>query len=522
MKKSILFIVFLLLAQTGWGQKISILGDSYSTFYGHVPEGNACWYSAQTDTSYTDVSHVEQTWWWQLVENGGYQLEVNDSYSGSTVSFYGYNHEDYCDRSFITRLPRLGNPDILLIFGCINDSWTGVEVGAYKYTDISRPDLYTYRPALAWLLSYTRILYPEAEVYYIIGDELREDITESTKVICDHYGIPWVQLEGIEKKAGHPTIHGMRQIAEQVEALLPKVRVARYLGDRTCAVSLTFDDGVREHYSVVCPQLNKYGLKGTFAINGAFIGRRNDEFAPRMTWNEVRALPRDGHEISNHGWKHINLWDASLEEAREDIRKNDEAILHEVGYRPKTYIFPFNGYREETLAEAMQGRVCCRLWQLPLGQVESGATAESIKAWLDEQISHRQWGITMTHGISVKSWDLWKKPEVLWDFFKRLSEMTDSVWTATLSDVGAYIKERDSVRIDVRQDGNQLIVVPSVSLDKELFNMPLTLCVKGACGRKAIAATQDGKTLPVIRENGRTILDFDPYGGTIEIILEEK
>ena len=222
MKKSFLFIVFLLLVQTGWGQKISILGDSYSTFYGYVPEGNACWYSSQTDTSYTDVSRVEQTWWWQVVEEGGYQLEMNDSYSGSTVSFYGYNHEDYCDRSFITRLPRLGNPDILLIFGCINDSWTGVEMGPYKYDGIRREDLYTYRPALAWLLTYTRILYPEAKVYYIISDELRPDITESTKVICDHFGIPWVQLEGIEKKAGHPTIRGMRQIASQVrEAIAP-------------------------------------------------------------------------------------------------------------------------------------------------------------------------------------------------------------------------------------------------------------------------------------------------------------
>ena len=298
-----------------------------------------------------------------------------------------------------------------------------------------------------------------------------------------------------------------------------KVHVADYLGDRTCAVSLTFDDGVEEHFSVVGPQLNKYGLKGTFGINGYYIGDRNDDFAPRMTWDEVRSLANDGHEISSHGWKHINLWSATLKEAKEDIEKNDSAIIKEVGYRAKTYIFPFNGYREETLAEAMKNRICCRMWQFALGQVESGATTESINTWLDNQISNRWWGITMTHGISVKSWDLWNAPEVLWAFFKQLSEKSDIIWTATLSDVGAYVEERDNVGLDVQQDGDKLIVTPSLSLDKELFNMPLTLCIDGADGKTATAATQDGKELDIVQKNGHTVVNFNPYGGSVEIKL---
>ena len=199
-------------------QRVSILGDSYSTFIGYIPAGNAIWYTGTTER--TDVTSVRQTWWWEVISEGGYLLEKNDSFSGATVSYTGYNRADYSDRSFITRLPRVGSPDILLIFGCINDSWAGVPVGEFKYEDITRLDLYTYRPALARLLEEAQSRYPNVEIYYIIGEGLREDITDSTKEICDHFGIPYIHLHDIATQEGHPTIAGMDAIARQVLAVL--------------------------------------------------------------------------------------------------------------------------------------------------------------------------------------------------------------------------------------------------------------------------------------------------------------
>lgn len=199
-------------------QRISILGDSYSTFIGYIPEGNAIWYTGST--ARTDVTSVRQTWWWRVISEGGYLLEKNDSFSGATVSFTGYNRADYSDRSFITRLPRVGSPDILLIFGCINDSWAGVPVGEFKYEDITLQDLYTYRPALAKLLEEAQSRLPNVEIYYIIGEGLREDITSSTREICDHYGVPYIQLHDIAVQEGHPTIAGMEAIAAQVLAMI--------------------------------------------------------------------------------------------------------------------------------------------------------------------------------------------------------------------------------------------------------------------------------------------------------------
>ncbi len=194
--------------------------DSYSTFQGHIPEGNAFWYYVpeKPEPERTDVTSVDQTWWWTATGKDGYQLGVNNSYSGATVSYTGYNGEDYSDRSFITRLPDLGDPDIILILGAINDSWAGVEMGEYKYSSIERSDLYKFRPALSELFRQARELYPDAGIWFILSDGLREELNESVLTICDHYGIPCIRLEGIEKRMGHPTVRGMESIARQVTA----------------------------------------------------------------------------------------------------------------------------------------------------------------------------------------------------------------------------------------------------------------------------------------------------------------
>lgn len=200
-------------------QTISILGDSYSTFRGYIPDDYPTWYSS-SDLDRTDVIDVKQTWWWKTIKEGGYKLGVNDSYSGATISYTGYNDEDYTSRSFITRLPRLGNPDIILIFGATNDSWTGGRIGEYRYSDFQRSDLFTYRPALAKLLEAAQERYPNVKLYFIINTELLAEITESTKVICNHYGVEYIELQDIEKLNGHPTIKGMSAISEQVLKVL--------------------------------------------------------------------------------------------------------------------------------------------------------------------------------------------------------------------------------------------------------------------------------------------------------------
>jgi len=171
-------------------QTVAVLGDSYSTFEGFIPKGYATWYSPTTPPETTDVNKVEQTWWWQVIKEGGYKMGNINSYSGATICNTGYNDADYTDRSFITRSSLLGNPDIILICGATNDNWADAPLGNYQYSDWKRADLYCFRPAMA--------------------------------KFCKTYQVPVIALHDIDKKNGHPTIKGMKSIADQVLKVIKK------------------------------------------------------------------------------------------------------------------------------------------------------------------------------------------------------------------------------------------------------------------------------------------------------------
>lgn len=199
--------------------RFSILGDSYSTYGGYVtPETNACWY-AGTDggtEKQNDVSCVEQTWWHLLTTLHAMQLDTNNSYSGSTVCHTGYKGQDFSDRAFITRIHRLGRPEVLFVFGGTNDSWAGVPVGEYRFGGWSKQSLYAFRPAFSYLLSQLRELYPDTRIINITNTELSPEVTESMERICRYYGIQNIRLHDIDKQWGHPSVAGMKQICEQV------------------------------------------------------------------------------------------------------------------------------------------------------------------------------------------------------------------------------------------------------------------------------------------------------------------
>lgn len=217
-----LYLAFLLLVccNISFAQKtVSILGDSYSTFKGYVPKGQLCWYSP-TPGNKTDVKSVGETWWNRWIYENKCKLGVNNSYSGATICDTGYGKNDYSDRSFVTRLHHLGHPDILFIMGGTNDSWADSPMGEYKYQKWTKRDLYYFRPAMAYMLNSIKELYPGTKVYFLLNNELKEDINESVKTVCKRYNVPCLELKDIDKKNGHPTVKGMAEICAQLNAFL--------------------------------------------------------------------------------------------------------------------------------------------------------------------------------------------------------------------------------------------------------------------------------------------------------------
>ena len=204
--------------------KISIMGDSYSTFEGYMsPSTNLSWYAGKDGgerAKQNDVKQVEHTWWHLLTSDPAYTLERNNSYSGSTICHTGYRKQDFSDRSFITRVHNLGQPDIILLFGGTNDSWAKSPIGEYQHFGWTKADLMAFRPAFCYLLHQLRQLYPGVRIVNITNSQLSDEVTESMADICRHYQVENIRLHDVDKQVGHPSIQGMQSICQQVKAVL--------------------------------------------------------------------------------------------------------------------------------------------------------------------------------------------------------------------------------------------------------------------------------------------------------------
>lgn len=224
-KLRLILTLSLFITVLGYAQplkSVSILGDSYSTFDGYmVPDTNFVWYDINI-TQKTDVTSVKQTWWYKFIKDNNYKLEVNNSFSGSTICNTGYQKQDYSSRSFIKRMDNLGSPDVIFIFGATNDAWAGAPIGQFKYNDWTKEELYDFRPAMAYMLDYMLNRYPNVKIYFLLNSDLKETINESVKTICKHYNVDCIELKGIDKKEGHPSIKGMEQISNQISDYLSK------------------------------------------------------------------------------------------------------------------------------------------------------------------------------------------------------------------------------------------------------------------------------------------------------------
>lgn len=207
----------------------SILGDSYSTFKGYLtPDTNTSWYP--TDGTYgdgNDVTAVEQTWWHIFKEQYALPLAINNSYSGSTVCYDGYGDgtTDGKATSFIQRAGSLGSPGLIFVFGGTNDAWVPAEPGEYKYADISEADLSYFRPALAYLLNSIKTKHPTAALVFILNHAITDSFKESAKTICNHMGVPCIELSGIAMTGGHPNTAGMVTLSNQVINFMDKLSV---------------------------------------------------------------------------------------------------------------------------------------------------------------------------------------------------------------------------------------------------------------------------------------------------------
>lgn len=148
-------------------KKLSIFGDSISTYIGYIPEGNAVYYNGTR----AGVTSVEDTWWMKTINALGYKLLVNNSWSGRAVSSVrdgssahatdaGYKEANVLQLKDGDILP-----DVIIIALGANDFNSECPIGDYDGSTAIPTDPSTFTNAYAMMLDLIMTNFPLAKVY---------------------------------------------------------------------------------------------------------------------------------------------------------------------------------------------------------------------------------------------------------------------------------------------------------------------------------------------------------------------
>ncbi|MCQ2168842.1 MAG: SGNH/GDSL hydrolase family protein, partial [Bacteroidales bacterium] len=229
-------------------KKLSIIGDSISSFEGWLPEGNKYFADYYIGGGLQDWT---KTYWGALCTKymvGKLQMEKNISWTGSCVAQDTRTGSSYRP-AFVTRygksnvgatyaLNSIGSPDIVIIYGGTNDRYNS----GYGLSDVnSTPDdaefdaifkksndnlvVTSFVQAYVKLINMVHADCPDAKIINIIGDYVTLEQIASIKKISDHYtfckyvdfsnggsGNPKIgKLNGV-----HPNIDGMDYMAKTI------------------------------------------------------------------------------------------------------------------------------------------------------------------------------------------------------------------------------------------------------------------------------------------------------------------
>lgn len=293
-----------------------------------------------------------------------------------------------------------------------------------------------------------------------------------------------------------------------------KIRITEYKDGKACAVSLTFDDGMKEHYTIVAPELEKRGWRGTFWLCGAWIHDDPETDPTHITWDEAVRMHEKGHEMSNHSWSHPNLTELSPEALAAEITMNDDAIFNHIGTRPVTFCFPYNAYNDDLINTVMIGRIGARLKEFWLGGQH--CPEGYLENQIETAIADSTWITGMTHGITY-GYDCYENPDDFTGFLDYLKSKEEQIWIGTFREVAAYTEVYNNTLLEIEQKGKHLTVTPKTDLDAKLYATMLTLEIPSYEGE--IKATQDDTMLQTLYRNGNIYISFNPFGGEINIRL---
>jgi peptidoglycan/xylan/chitin deacetylase (PgdA/CDA1 family) len=219
-----------------------------------------------------------------------------------------------------------------------------------------------------------------------------------------------------------------------------------------------------------------------------------------ITWDEIEQFAANGHEFGSHTISHPRLAVLDEENMLYELEKCKEEIGQKLG---PDHTFsaecPFGTENERVMEYAYKVHPALRnrmpepfleeinrwndmtpgMSDKPYVQWQRGPLAKTpvplMKSWVDTLVARNNvWLVLTFHGVDGIGWEA-KPHQELQEYFEYMKEHEEKLWIAPFRDVTKYMRERMAAKTDVQQKGDEIILKVEHSLDKNLYNYPLTL-----------------------------------------------
>ncbi len=320
-------------------------------------------------------------------------------------------------------------------------------------------------------------------------------------------------------------------VLSQAQTIAEKYQLARWLDNKPAVVTYTFDDNDANQLPVALPLFDEYNYKVTFFA----LTRAN--WRP-IDWEGLKAAVENGHEVGVHTATHPDLTTLTVEQQREEYEFAIEDIKNNIpGYNPLTVAYPYCNIGDSDLVSELfiAGRICSGqviggspsdfnlLSSMVAGSESSIQRDRDFNGRADDAARAKGWTVFLLHGIDDDGGYSPVASRELADHLEYMNENEATFWVATFVDVVKYIKSRDAASVtEVSADENEIVVQVSDSLDREIYDQPVTVMREIPEGWDSVSVSQNGKAVPTgtteIRTTRYSWFTVMPDSG--DIILE--
>lgn len=297
-----------------------------------------------------------------------------------------------------------------------------------------------------------------------------------------------------------------------VTAAEDAVRIAKWQGDRAGAFAFTFDDGQREQAAIAAPMLDALGLKATFVINPGKTPQAGESWFG--TWEQWRALAKNGHEIGNHAMTHENLSKASDEVLQREVVEAKALIEKEMALPCYTFVYPFNA--EGDAARALVKKTH-PVWSSGERKAYGGPqfTAAKANAWIDEAIAQKSLVIAMIHGIDT-GYLPFAGRAIFKDHLDYVKSKEAQLWVAPLGTIKRYDAEREAAKLDVQSGTKKAVITLTCALDPAIYHVPLTVVIASGAAKTVTAKRTGGEAIATI-SGDHILCEIVPGAGPVTV-----